>query len=98
MEPKCTREGCGGLRSKHDVEAPHGYIDTDCAGYLAARPCDSAACQTPELLLPSAAGRLLGVSAATIRSWIYAGKLPALRLSGGVRAIRREDLEPTWKP
>lgn len=46
----------------------------------------------PDLLLPSAAGRLLGVSAATIRNWIYSGKLPALRLSGGVRAIRREDL------
>ena len=46
-----------------------------------------------DLLLPSAAGRLLGVSSATIRNWIYAGKLPAIRLSGGVRAIRREDLE-----
>ena len=46
-----------------------------------------------DLLLPSAAGRLLGVSSTTIRNWIYAGKLPAIRLSGGVRAIRREDLE-----
>lgn len=46
-----------------------------------------------DLLLPSAAGRLLGVSSAAIRNWIYAGKLPALRLSGGVRVIRREDLE-----
>ena len=46
-----------------------------------------------DLLLPSAAGRLLGVSSTTIRNWIYAGKLPAIRLSGGVRAIRREDVE-----
>ena len=41
MEPKCTREGCGGLRVKHDIEAPHGYIDTGCEGYLAERPCDT---------------------------------------------------------
>jgi excisionase family DNA binding protein len=46
-----------------------------------------------DLLLPSAAARLLGCSAAAIRLWIRVGKLPALTLSGGVRAIRREDLE-----
>lgn len=47
----------------------------------------------PDLLLPSAAGRMMGVSSAAIRTWIYSGKLPAITLSGGVRAIRREDLE-----
>ncbi|MBX7185030.1 MAG: helix-turn-helix domain-containing protein [Vicinamibacteria bacterium] len=46
-----------------------------------------------DLLLPSDAARLLGVSSATVRNWIYAGKLPALRLSGGVRAIRPVDVE-----
>lgn len=46
-----------------------------------------------DLLLPSDAARLLGVSSATVRNWIYAGKLPALRLSGGVRAIRPLDIE-----
>lgn len=46
-----------------------------------------------DLLLPSAAARLLGCSAAAIRLWIRVGKLPALTLSGGVRAVRRHDLE-----
>ncbi len=46
----------------------------------------------PDLLLPSAAGRLAGVSAAAVRMWIRAGKLPALTLSGGVRVVSRADL------
>ena len=49
--------------------------------------------QDPELLLPSAAARELGCSAAAIRLWIRQGKLPALMLSGGVRAVWRDDLE-----
>ena len=59
--------------------------------YMSVRDLDQD--QATDLLLPSAAGRMLNVSAATVRNWIYAGRLPALRLSGGVRAIRREDLE-----
>lgn len=46
-----------------------------------------------DLLMPSAAARLLGVSSAAIRTWVSAGKLPAVIASGGVRLIRREDLE-----
>ena len=49
--------------------------------------------QKSDLLLPSAAARVVGCSAATIRVWIRQGKLSALVLSGGVRAVRREDLE-----
>ncbi len=45
-----------------------------------------------ELLLPSAAGREVGVCSASIRNWIASGRLPAIRLSGGVRAVRRGDL------
>lgn len=44
MEPKCTRPGCGELREKHDAAAPHGFAETDCEGYLALRPCQSAPC------------------------------------------------------
>jgi excisionase family DNA binding protein len=46
-----------------------------------------------DLLLPSAAARIAGVSSATIRNWIYQGRLPAVALSGGWRAIRRRDIE-----
>ena len=46
----------------------------------------------PDLLLPSAAARVAGVSPATVRVWIRAGKLPALTLSGGVRVVKRADL------
>jgi predicted site-specific integrase-resolvase len=46
-----------------------------------------------ELLLPSAAGRVAGVSATAIRQWIRCGRLPALTLSGGVHVVRRVDLE-----
>jgi excisionase family DNA binding protein len=52
--------------------------------------------QTPDpddLFLPSAAGRVLGVSADAVRTLIDAGKLPGRRLVGGMRAVRREDLE-----
>ncbi len=46
-----------------------------------------------ELLLPSAAARVLGCSAAAIRLWARTGQLPAVTLSGGWRAFRREDLD-----
>jgi hypothetical protein len=47
----------------------------------------------PDFFLPSAAGRIVGVSATMIRTWISSGRLHAIRLSGGVRAVRRADLE-----
>jgi len=47
----------------------------------------------PDFFLPSAAARRLGVSSAAVRLWIRQGKLPALLLSGGVRAIKRDDLD-----
>jgi excisionase family DNA binding protein len=47
----------------------------------------------PDLLLPSAAARRLGCSAAMVRVWLRTGRLRAVILSGGVRAVRRDDLE-----
>ena len=45
-----------------------------------------------EWLLPSAAAREMGVSAAAIRQWIQSGRLPALRLSNNYRVVSREAL------
>jgi excisionase family DNA binding protein len=54
----------------------------------------AASAESPDdWLLPSAAARVAECSAAAVRLWIRAGKLPALKLSGGVHAIRREDLD-----
>lgn len=47
----------------------------------------------PDLILPSDAARRARVSVGAIRNWIRQGRLPALTLSGGVRAIRPADLE-----
>jgi hypothetical protein len=49
--------------------------------------------QDGDLLLPSAAARVAGCSAAAVRTWLASGRLPAVPLSGGWRAIRRGDLE-----
>jgi predicted site-specific integrase-resolvase len=45
-----------------------------------------------DLLLPSVAARLAGVSTAAIRTWIVSGRLPAVTLAGGYRVVRRADL------
>lgn len=54
---------------------------------------DSSKESPDDLLLPSAAARVLGYSTSMIRVWTDTGRLPAMRLTGGVRIIRRGDLE-----
>ena len=45
------------------------------------------------LMLASEAGRLLDVSAATIRVWEKTGRLPAIRTAGGVRLFAASAIE-----
>jgi len=54
---------------------------------------DSSKESPDDLLLPSAAARVIGYSTSMIRVWTDTGRLPAMRLTGGVRIIRRGDLE-----
>ena len=46
-----------------------------------------------ELISIGEAGRLLGVSADTLRRWDAAGKLTAVRTIGGQRRFRRDEIE-----
>lgn len=46
-----------------------------------------------ELVSIGEAGRLLGVSADTLRRWDAAGKLTAVRTIGGQRRFRRDEIE-----
>jgi excisionase family DNA binding protein len=44
-------------------------------------------------ILTTEAAHILAVSAETVRLWERAGRLPALRTSGGVRLFDRRDVE-----
>lgn len=46
-----------------------------------------------DLVFTSEAARLLEVSPETVRLWERAGKLTALRVSGGVRLFERSEIE-----
>ena len=48
--------------------------------------------QQAELVTATAAGRIAGVAAETIRVWERQGKLSAVRTSTGVRIFRADDV------
>ena len=48
---------------------------------------------TAELMTPTEAGRLLGVSADTVRTLSRQGRLATLRTAGGQRLFQRVDVE-----
>jgi len=48
---------------------------------------------TRDLVFTSEAARILEVSPETVRLWERAGKLAALRVSGGVRLFERSEIE-----
>jgi predicted site-specific integrase-resolvase len=47
----------------------------------------------PDLLGPTAAARLAGVSSDAVRVWDRSGKLPATRTANGMRLFARRDVE-----
>jgi excisionase family DNA binding protein len=47
----------------------------------------------PKLCPPREAARILGVSFATVKQWIYKGKLRTVRTLGGHHRILEEDIE-----
>lgn len=47
----------------------------------------------PELVSIGEAGRILGVSADTLRRWGDAGRLKVVRTLGGQRRFRRDEIE-----
>ena len=46
-----------------------------------------------EFVLVSEAARILSVTQQTVRLWERTGRLPAIRVSGGVRVFRRDEVE-----
>jgi excisionase family DNA binding protein len=49
--------------------------------------------QKSELLTPSEVGQMLRVNPKTVTRWARAGKLPAIKTTGGHRRFRRSDVE-----
>jgi molybdopterin-binding protein len=47
----------------------------------------------PELLKPSDAARILGISYPTVKQWIYHGKLRTVRTPGGHHRVPRAELD-----
>ena len=47
----------------------------------------------PELIKPSDAARLLGISYPTLKQWIYRGKLRTVRTPGGHHRVPRAELD-----
>jgi excisionase family DNA binding protein len=54
--------------------------------------------QEPALATAAEVAELCRVDAATVRRWIDAGKLPAIRLPGGNLRIRRSDVDAFLAP
>ena len=48
---------------------------------------------TETLLTVGAAGRILGISADRVRDLVKQGHIPCARASGGLRLLRRDDVE-----
>jgi len=47
----------------------------------------------PRLHPPQETARILGISRATVRNWIYAGKLRTVKTAGGHHRILEEDIQ-----
>ncbi len=54
---------------------------------------DSSAGASQEYLSPNKAGKIAGVTGEAVKQWIYARKLPAVKLPNGYWRIKRGDLE-----
>lgn len=51
-----------------------------------------------EMIAPSEAASLLGVTPATIRRWAHLGKIPYIHLPSGRMKFRRSDVEALLSP
>jgi len=73
--------------------AGHGVAEPRAASRAARRTLDTQSSVLPALLTLKQAAEYLAISYWTVRSWVDAGKLPAVRLPGDGRLVRVERAE-----
>jgi excisionase family DNA binding protein len=73
--------------------AGHGVVEPRVVSRTTRRAVDTQSSALPALLTLKQAAAHLAISYWTIRSWVDAGKLPAVRLPGDGRLVRVERAE-----